>query len=125
MYYDKLDEYLNVPQTLRQGRLPVENGPHTIEFRNVSFRYPGAKVWALRNVSLTLREGERLSLVGENGSGKTTLIKLLCRLYDPTEGEIRMDGVDIMRLVCREIPCILSRNVERYQTCGTWWAAAL
>ena len=46
MYYDKLDEYLNVPQTLRQGRLPVENGPHTIEIRNVSFRYPGAKVWA-------------------------------------------------------------------------------
>lgn len=98
MYYDKLDEYLNVPQTLRQGRLPVENKQHTIEFRNVSFRYPGAAVWALRNVSLTLREGERLSLVGENGSGKTTLIKLLCRLYDPIEGEILMDGVDVRKL---------------------------
>lgn len=98
MYYDKLDEYLNVPQTLRQGRLPVANRRHTIEFCNVSFRYPGAEVWALRNVNLTLRAGERLSLAGENGSGKTTLIKLLCRLYDPTEGEILMDGMDVRSL---------------------------
>lgn len=98
MYYDKLDEYLNVPQTLRQGYLPVENGRHLIEFRNVSFRYPGAEVWALKDVNLTLHEGERLSLVGENGSGKTTLIKLLCRLYDPTEGRILMDGIDVRDL---------------------------
>ena len=99
MYYDKLDEYLNVPQTLREGRrLPVKDGPHEVRFENVSFRYPGAEVWALRNVSLMLREGERLSLVGENGSGKTTLIKLLCRLYDPIEGRILMDGIDIRDL---------------------------
>lgn len=99
MYYDKLDEYLNIPQTLRTGKqLPVENRRHEIRFVNVSFRYPGAEVWALRNVNLTLREGERLSLVGENGSGKTTLIKLLCRLYDPTEGRILMDGIDIRDL---------------------------
>ena len=99
MYYDKLDEYLNIPQTLREGkRLPVEKRRHEIRFEDVSFRYPGAEVWALRNVSLVLKEGERLSLVGENGSGKTTLIKLLCRLYDPTEGRILMDGTDIRDL---------------------------
>lgn len=98
MYYDKLDEYMNVPRTLRQGQLPVENCRHTIEFRNVSFRYPGAEVWALKDINLTLHAGERLSLVGENGSGKTTLIKLLCRLYDPGEGEILMDGTDIRDL---------------------------
>jgi len=99
MYYDKLDEYLNIPQTLRTGkRLPVENKQHGICFENVSFRYPGAEVWALKDVNLTLRAGERLSLVGENGSGKTTLIKLLCRLYDPTEGRILMDGTDIRDL---------------------------
>ena len=91
LYYDKLDEYLNIPQVLRAGkRLPVEKMKQEICFENVSFRYPGAEVWALKDV--------RLSLVGENGSGKTTLIKLLCRLYDPTEGRILMDGTDIRDL---------------------------
>ena len=55
----------------------------------------GSEVWALKNVNLTIERGQRLSLVGENGSGKSTFIKLLCRLYDPTEGVILMDGVDI------------------------------
>ena len=96
LYYDDLDEYLNMPARMREGRkLPVEKGQHTIEFRNVSFRYSGSDVWALKDVSITIEKGQRLSLVGENGSGKTTFIKLLCRLYDPTEGTILMDGVDI------------------------------
>ncbi|MBO4885535.1 MAG: ABC transporter ATP-binding protein [Clostridia bacterium] len=96
MYYDKLDEYLSVPCAMREGkRLPLPEGPHEIVFDNVSFRYPGADGWALRRVSLTLHPGEKLALAGENGSGKTTLVKLLCRLYDPTEGEIRLDGVNI------------------------------
>ncbi len=96
MYYDKLDEYLNVPAKLREGkRLPVADGEHRFEFRNVGFRYAGSEVWALRNVNITIESGQKLSLVGENGSGKSTFIKLLCRLYDPTEGTILMDGVDI------------------------------
>jgi ATP-binding cassette subfamily B protein len=66
-----------------------------VEFRNVSFRYPGRKEWALRGVNLTLRPGEKLALVGANGAGKTTLIKLLTRLYDPVEGVILVDGVDL------------------------------
>ncbi|MDQ4078380.1 MAG: ABC transporter ATP-binding protein/permease [Chloroflexota bacterium] len=68
---------------------------HGIEFRNVSFRYPGREDWALRHVNLTLQPGEKLALVGANGAGKTTLIKLLTRLYDPTEGQILLDGVDL------------------------------
>ena len=96
LYYDNLDEYMNMPARLREGkRLPVESKEHCIEFRNVSFRYAGSEVWALRNVNITIEKGQKLSLVGENGSGKTTFIKLLCRLYDPTEGTILMDGVDI------------------------------
>ncbi len=71
---------------------PIRAG---IEFRNVSFRYPGREEWALRDVSLTIRPGEKLALVGANGAGKTTLIKLLTRLYDPTEGEILLDGRDL------------------------------
>ncbi len=66
-----------------------------LEFRNVSFRYPGRDDWALRNINLTIAPGEKLALVGPNGAGKTTLIKLLTRLYDPTEGEILLDGVDL------------------------------
>lgn len=74
-----------VPRVIRQG----------IEFRNVSFAYPGADHFALRNVSFRLRPGEKLALVGENGAGKTTVVKLVTRLYDPLSGQILLDGVDL------------------------------
>lgn len=70
---------------------------YTFEFRSVSFRYPGQEHYALRNVSMTFHAGQRLAVVGMNGSGKTTFIKLLCRLYEPTEGEILLNGTDIRR----------------------------
>lgn len=66
-----------------------------IEFRHVSFRYEGQTNWALRDVNLTIKAGEKIALVGPNGAGKTTLIKLLTRMYDPTEGQILLDGVDL------------------------------
>jgi len=72
--------------------LPIREG---FVFDKVGFRYPGSERWATRNVSFTLRPGERIALVGENGAGKTTLTKLLARLYDPTEGRILLDGVDL------------------------------
>src|SRR5690606_35519808 len=74
-----------VPRPIRRG----------IVFDDVSFRYPDSERWALRHVSFELRPGERVALVGENGAGKTTLTKLLARLYDPTEGRILLDGVDL------------------------------
>jgi ATP-binding cassette, subfamily B, bacterial len=74
-----------LPQKLSRG----------LEFRNVSFRYPGRDGWALRDVNLSIAPGEKIALVGPNGAGKTTLIKLLTRLYDPTEGQILLDGVDL------------------------------
>ncbi|MCS6937583.1 MAG: ABC transporter ATP-binding protein/permease, partial [Candidatus Bipolaricaulota bacterium] len=73
------------PRRIRQG----------VEFRNVSFKYEGHDTYALRNVSLTIHPGEKIALVGRNGAGKTTLIKLLTRLYDPTEGCILLDGIDL------------------------------
>ncbi len=90
----KLMEY---PPMLQKGDRRVENlnDPHTIEFRNVSFSYPNTGVQVLKNVSITIKAGERLSVVGLNGAGKTTFIKLLCRLYDTDEGEILIDGVNI------------------------------
>jgi ATP-binding cassette subfamily B protein len=74
-----------VPHTFQQG----------IEFKHVSFKYTGQTDWALHDVSLTIKPGEKIALVGKNGAGKTTLIKLLTRLYDPTEGQILLDGVDL------------------------------
>lgn len=71
---------------------PIQQG---IEFRQVSFRYPGAERAVLENVSFTIRPGTTVALVGENGAGKTTLIKLLTRFYDPTEGAILLDGRDL------------------------------
>jgi len=65
------------------------------EFDDVGFKYPGSDAWAVRHVSFRLRPGERVALVGENGAGKTTLTKLLARLYDPTEGRILLDGIDL------------------------------
>jgi len=74
-----------VPQPIREGFV----------FENVGFRYPGSERWAVRGLSFTLQAGEALALVGENGAGKTTLVKLLARLYDPDEGRILLDGVDL------------------------------
>ena len=92
----KLFEYLDLPDTKRQGTLPVpEGGEYTVEFRNVSFRYPGSEIDVLKNVNLTLQAGKKQALVGANGAGKTTFVKLLCRLYDPTEGQILLNGTDI------------------------------
>ncbi|MCQ2457916.1 MAG: ABC transporter ATP-binding protein/permease [Clostridia bacterium] len=83
------------PAAMPKGTKPVPDGLHRIEFRNVTFAYPGTDRKVLDGVNLTIEPGERLSLVGLNGAGKTTLVKLLCRLYDPSDGQILMDGTDI------------------------------
>ncbi len=93
-------ELLSLSDEMYKGSLPLEkrsDNEYQIEFRNVSFRYPGSEEYALKDFSMTLRVGERLAIVGRNGSGKTTMIKLLCRLYDPQEGEILVNGVDIKK----------------------------
>ena len=92
--------FLDLPDRMYQGTLTTEkrsDRQYEVEFRDVSFRYPGSDVYALRHVSLRFQVGQRLAVVGENGSGKTTFIKLLCRLYDPTEGQILLNGIDIRK----------------------------
>jgi len=76
---------LPAPRPIRQG----------FEFRNVSFRYPGGGRFVLNKLNFSLRPGERVALIGENGEGKTTIVKLLTRLYDPLEGEVLLDGIDL------------------------------
>ena len=93
-------EFLDIPNHMYQGSLTTEkrsDKKYEIEFRNVSFKYPSTEDYALKNVSLKFNVGQRLAIVGENGSGKTTFNKLLCRLYDPTEGEILLNGIDIRK----------------------------
>ncbi|MCL2422001.1 MAG: ABC transporter ATP-binding protein/permease [Defluviitaleaceae bacterium] len=93
-------ELLDIPNEMYQGSLTTEkrsDNKYAVEFRNVSFKYPGQEEYALQNISLTFNIGQRLAVVGQNGSGKTTFIKLLCRLYDPTEGEILLNGIDIRK----------------------------
>lgn len=80
------------PAKSRPLPVKIEQG---FVFEHVSFKYPNTDKWAVKNISFTLKAGEKLALVGENGAGKTTLIKLLTRLYDPTEGRILLDGYDL------------------------------
>lgn len=88
-------KFLDTKSVMDTGSLPVPKDNPEIEFRNVSFIYPGTEDYALKNVNIKFRVGEKLAIVGENGSGKSTFIKLLCRLYDPTEGEILLNGINI------------------------------
>ena len=87
--------FMNYPEALTKGTRPIEKKPHEIEFRHVSFAYPKTERKVLDDVNIKIAPGEHLSIVGLNGAGKTTFIKLLCRLYDPTEGQILVDGIDI------------------------------
>jgi ATP-binding cassette subfamily B protein len=98
LFLNNLFAFLELPPRMVVAEHPapmparIEQG---IEFRNVSFKYDGQKGWALHDVNLHVRPGEKIALVGPNGAGKTTLIKLLTRMYDPTEGQILLDGVDL------------------------------
>lgn len=110
-YLKREFSFLDIPNRMYQGSLTVEKRSdknYEVEFRNVSFHYPNMETYALRDVSLKFKIGERLALVGQNGSGKTTFIKLLCRLYDPTEGEILLNGIDIKKYDYREYMNVFS-----------------
>lgn len=110
-YAKRYFSYFDIPNDMYKGTLSVEkrdDNEYYVEFRDVSFRYPNTEAYALRHVSLKFRVGEKLAVVGMNGSGKTTFIKLLCCLYDPTEGEILLNGVDIRKYDYDEYMSIFS-----------------
>ena len=114
----ELYRFLDLPDDMYQGTLAVEKRDdidYEIEFRDVSFRYPGTETWVLRHVDMKFRIGDKLAIVGENGSGKTTFIKLLCRLYDPTEGEILLNGINIRKYNYREYLSIFSVVFQDFQ----------
>ncbi len=115
---EQVYQFLDIPNEMYQGSLTTEkrsDRQYEVEFRNVSFKYPGAENWSLRNLSMKFRVGERLAIVGENGSGKTTFIKLLCRLYDPQEGEILLNGINIRKYNYRDYMAIFSVVFQDFQ----------
>lgn len=110
-------EYLDIKNDMYQGSLTVEKRSDKrfdIAFKNVSFRYAGSEVYALKHINLNIKVGERLAIVGMNGSGKTTFIKLLCRLYDPTEGEVIMNDFNIRKYDYRQYLDIFSVVFQDY-----------
>jgi ATP-binding cassette subfamily B protein len=94
---------------------PIKQG---FKFEDVGFQYHNSETWANRHINITLLPGEKLALVGENGAGKTTLVKLLARLYDPTEGRILLDGIDLKEYDINELRLnlgIIFQDYIRYQ----------
>ncbi len=138
LFMSNLFAYLDIGTGGEQPRrlpplAPARARSQDIEFRDVSFRYPGTDNWVLRGVSLRIAAGEKVALVGENGAGKSTLIKLLMRLYDPSEGVILYGGVDLRDMDARDLRDrigVLFQDFVRYQwtareNVGIGWVPAL
>lgn len=98
-------DFMQLKQRKHEGTIPLEkrrDDKFSVEFDHVSFQYPGAEEYVIRDLSLKFTIGEKLAIVGKNGSGKTTFIKLLCRLYDVSEGCIKVNGIDIRKYDYKE-----------------------
>lgn len=117
-------EVMNETPAIRDAvaSVPLERARGEIELRNVSFRYPGTERWVLRQVSLSIPAGRTVAIVGATGSGKTSLVRLIPRLYDPTEGQVRLDGRDLREIRLEDLrrqislvpqePFLFSETVE-------------
>jgi ATP-binding cassette subfamily B protein len=121
-YLTLYDEYLNTDTAMYKGTLPIEkrnDSQYALEFKNVTFHYPNSEEIILHNISLKLNIGKKLAIVGPNGAGKTTFIKLLCRLYDPTEGEILLNGINIKKYDYKEYVDLLSIVFQDFRLFST------
>lgn len=115
-YYEAMNGYLNIPCTMNNYKGErFTDEIQIIEFIDVSFKYPGQSTYALSNINLTILSGEKISIVGENGSGKTTLVKLLLRLYDPTDGQILINGKDIRAIDYNDYLNLFSAVFQDYK----------
>ena len=109
--WQQIFDFLDIPDEKYKGTIPTEkrdDNEYEFEFRHVYFKYPDSEDYVLKDVNLKWRIGEKMALVGKNGCGKSTLVKLLCRLYDPTEGEITLNGIDIRKYKYEEYMALFS-----------------
>lgn len=115
-YLKELLEFISMPDKV-DGQEDIVNleKEHVIEFHDVSFKYPNSEAYVLRHINLKIDPGDKIAIVGYNGAGKTTLVKLLCRLYKPTEGTITIDEVDIQTLKYKEYVKIFSAIFQDFK----------
>lgn len=118
MYAEDYREFIELGKRKYDGTIPVEkrrDNKFSVEFVNVSFKYPGSDTYVLKNINIKFVIGERMAIVGKNGSGKTTFIKLLCRLYDVTDGCIKVNGIDIRKYNYKEYCNLFSVVFQDFQ----------
>lgn len=120
LYMEKYFKFISLPSDITSGKkiLSLENNAFTIRFKHVSFQYPNSSKLILKNISFTINRGEKIALVGENGAGKSTIVKLITRLYEPTEGIIELNGINIAAYdidMYRRIIGIVFQDFARYQ----------
>lgn len=109
--WKQLYDFLDIPDEKYKGTIPTEkrdDNEYEFEFRHVYFKYPDSEEYVLKDINLKWHIGKKMALVGKNGCGKSTLVKLLCRLYDPTEGEITLNGIDIRKYKYEEYMALFS-----------------
>ena len=110
-YCKEVFDFLDIPNSQYKGTIPTEkrsDNEYEFEFSHVYFKYPGTENYVLKDINLKWKIGEKMALVGQNGCGKSTLVKLLCRLYDPTEGQITLNGIDIRKYDSDEYMALFS-----------------
>ena len=118
MYAADYREFIELGKRKYDGTIPVEkrrDNKFSVEFVNVSFQYPGSDTYVIKNLNLKFVIGEKMAIVGRNGSGKTTFVKLLCRLYDVTEGCIKVNGIDIRKYNYEEYCKLFSVVFQDFQ----------
>jgi len=117
-YLDNYFEYLNLESTKEYGDInDVDVDNLSIEFKDVSFRYPNVEEYSLENINLKINAGQKLAIVGMNGAGKTTLVKLLCRLFEPTKGEILVNNIPIKsysKEVCHQLFAVVFQDFKLF-----------
>lgn len=118
MYAEDYRAFIELGKRKYEGTIPVEkrrDDRFSVEFINVSFKYPGSDTYVIKNLNLKFVIGEKMAIVGKNGSGKTTFIKLLCRLYDVTEGCIKLNGIDIRKYDYRDYCALFAVVFQDFQ----------